>query len=239
MNMLKWSMYGKKIKIQRYYIMSVIQTKWDPSLARCSYSTLSPHVPRDMVIDCTIHTLVGLGFLTVEKGIELSEKINKTRGKGSSYVNIIDFLNNFLNKDVKLTWIGNLELTKKILYEQLQVGNATMLSYEHIDKNGSVLGHTILVYRKDTSTLICVDIQKGVEYPIDELVIHGYHRIINAALYLEYERDPQAMELGDTENNLIYGGIYKKNKKSNKNKYKHTHKKYNKNNHKKSYKRRR
>ena len=94
---------------------------------------------------------------------------------------------------------------------------------------------------------MCVDVQNGLEYPIDKLLIHPDHHIRDAALYLEYERDPQAMELGDTENNLIYGGIYKKNKKSNKNKYKHTHKKYNKNthkkynknNHKKSYKRRR
>jgi hypothetical protein len=197
--------------------MTLVQSQWNPNLANCSYSSLSSNnIFRNMALDCTIHSLVSLGFLTVEKGVQLSKHINeinyerRAKGlpvEGTNVPSITNYLGNYLNKFVSIQWLGNLENVKKFLFKNLQIGNATMLSFSR-DNNS---GHTILVYRPNESTLICADIQIGIQFSINDLARHEGHKIIDAAVYISEDINQQAnMEIDNPEEQLVRGGKYKK-----------------------------
>jgi hypothetical protein len=198
--------------------MNIIQRPWNPEKANCSYSSLSPHIERDKASDCTIHSLVTLGLLSLKKAKKISARIHSDDDtKGTSYPNLINYLGNRLTKNVSRVDIDSFENAKKILFQELQVGNATLIRYFRTNRTG----HAILVYRPDQHTLRCADVQNNLDYPIDELIARERHNIVLISLLVSTDiGDVAPMEIKDSEYYLALGKKYKKTKRNRKTKVK-------------------
>ncbi len=197
--------------------MNLIQRSWNPSMANCSFSSLSPHIGRDKVSDCTIHSLVTLGLLSLKKGKQISATIHSDDDtKGTSPSHILNYLGNRLKKNVLMVDIDSFENAKKILFQELQVGNATLIGY--FRTNGT--NHAILIYRPDQHTLRCADVQNNLDFSIDELIARERHNIFRISLFVSTVGDATYMEVEDSSHYLALGKKYKKTKRNRKTKVK-------------------
>jgi hypothetical protein len=193
--------------------MTLIQRPWDPAMALCSVNTLSPNVGRDIAVDCTIHSLVTLGFLPLDKGEALSKQINASVSK-TMPTNLINYLGNDLQKNVYMNAITSLEDAKTKLLDELQIGNATLIGYQRTDNTS----HTILIYKPNDTTLMCVDVQQRVDFPFNELIRRENHKIIGIILFSEEDIDKNGkapMDVANADDYLVGGKTKKqKNKKT-------------------------
>lgn len=177
--------------------MELIQMPWNPQLAYCSYHSLSPDISRSRARDCTIHSLVGLGFLSLEKGQELSRTINDNNLVGSMLPNIKSYLANNLGKTVSVLEYEQFRVIKKMLLTLLKVGYATLFCYE-VEILRVVYRHIILVYKLDRKTLMCADIQKNINIPFDEYFLDIKNSGIIVSL-LYSENNSAFMAIDDSE----------------------------------------
>ena len=198
--------------------MSLIQNTWNPVLATCSHNMLSNDVLHSKKIDCTIHSLVVLGFLTMPNGMRLSEQLHQYQPNnptGSSLVNITTYLGNYLNKYVSNKIMNTTKDLTTFLVQNLNIGNVTMMSFMRNNNTG----HTILVYRQTQDIFIYIDVQQGTHFYIDKFNEHEPN-IRNIILYIVEESSPGGQVIMDIENSDDYltaragGGKRKKNKKT-------------------------
>ena len=186
--------------------MNLIQRRWNPAMANRCFSSLSPHIGRDKASDCVIHSLVTLGLLPVKKGKKISASIHSDDDtKGTSYPNLANYLGNRLKQNVSRVDIYSFENVKKILFQELQVGNATLIRYFRTNRTG----HAIIIYRPDQDTLRCADVQQNLDYSIDELIARERHNIYLISLLVSTVIGDAPMEVEDSAHYLAFGKKYK------------------------------